>query len=115
MGRDVVDFLYQGRYNEGTYLILPFALSGIAKLFYSVPSSVIGGRLPRPALKQFMWFNLGAVVLHIALDVIMIRAMGLLGAAIATAIAWGLRLAGGYVIIARHRSHLAEPTGERNA
>jgi len=108
LGDDIVSFLYEGRYDEGAYLILPFALSGIAKLFYSVPSSVIGGRLPRPALKQFLWFNLAAVVVNIVLDVIMIRAMGLMGAAIATAIAWGLRLVGGYIIIARNRSLLEE-------
>jgi O-antigen/teichoic acid export membrane protein len=112
LGDDVVSFLYAGNYDEGAYLILPFALSGIAKLFYSVPSSVIGGRLPRPALKQFLWFNLAAVVVNIVLDVIMIKAMGLMGAAIATAVAWGLRLAGGYVILARNRSLLAAPTEE---
>jgi O-antigen/teichoic acid export membrane protein len=112
LGDDVVSFLYAGHYDEGAYLILPFALSGIAKLFYSVPSSVIGGRLPRRALKQFLWFNLGAVVVNIVLDIIMIKAMGLMGAAIATAVAWGLRLAGGYVILARNRSLLAAPTEE---
>ena len=110
-----MSFLYEGRYDEGAYLILPFALSGVAKLFYSVPSSVIGGRLPRPALRQFLWFNLAAVVVNIVLDIIMIRAMGLMGAAIATAIAWSLRLAGGYIILARNRSLLdvrAEGTPE---
>ncbi len=112
LGEDVVSFLYAGLYDEGAYLILPFALSGIAKLFYSVPSSVIGGRLPRAALKQFLWFNLGAVVVNIILDIIRITAMGLMGAAIATAVAWGLRLAGGYVILARNRPLLAAPTEE---
>ncbi len=106
LGNDIVSFLYEGRYDEGACLILPFALSGVAKLFYSVPSSVIGGRLPRPALKQFLWFNLGAVAMNVVLDIIMIRAMGLMGAAIASAIAWSLRLAGGYIILARHRSLL---------
>ncbi|MFH1864314.1 MAG: lipopolysaccharide biosynthesis protein, partial [Candidatus Eisenbacteria bacterium] len=48
VGENVVSLLYAGGYDEGANLILPFALSGIAKLFYSVPSSVIGGRLPRP-------------------------------------------------------------------
>jgi len=112
LGDDVVSFLYRGNYDEGAYLILPFALSGIAKLFYSVPSSVIGGRLPRAALKQFLWFNLAAVVVNIVLDIIMIKAMGLMGAAIATAVAWGLRLAGGYVILARNRSYLSAPSEE---
>jgi O-antigen/teichoic acid export membrane protein len=111
IGDEIVGYLYKGRYDEGAALILPFALSGIAKLFYSVPSSVIGGRLPREALKEFLWFNLAAVGANIVLCVVMIRAMGLMGAAIATAIAWCLRLAGGYVIIARHRALLAERPG----
>ena len=42
----------------------------------------------------------------------MIKAMGLMGAAIATAVAWGLRLAGGYAILARNRSHLSAPAEE---
>jgi O-antigen/teichoic acid export membrane protein len=109
IGDDVVRFLYKGEYDAGSVLILPFVLSGIAKLFYSVPSSVIGGRLPRRALKQFLWSNLAAVAAQVVLCVVMIRTMGLVGAALATAIAWFLRLAGGYVIVARHREQLSEP------
>ena len=112
LGDDVVRLLYAGRYDAGSYLILPFALSGVLKLFYSVPSSVIGGRLPRAALRTFLWFNIGGMVLNVALDIVLIGYMGLLGAAVATAIAWGIRLAGGYVILARFRADLGpRPTG----
>ena len=110
VGDEVVSLLYRGLYDEGSYLILPFVLSGIAKLFYSVPSSVIGGRLPRRALVQFMWFNLAGMGLNLVLDIVLIRSMGLAGAAIATAIAWGIRLAGGYVLLAVNRHHLG-PAG----
>ncbi|MBD3367948.1 MAG: oligosaccharide flippase family protein [Candidatus Eisenbacteria bacterium] len=106
LGDEAVHFLYEGRYDVGTYLILPFALSGVLKLFYSVPSSVIGGRLPRTALKAFLWYNAAGVVVNVVLDIMLIRTMGLWGAAIATAIAWGIRLAGGYAIMARHRDQL---------
>jgi O-antigen/teichoic acid export membrane protein len=106
VGDEVISLLYRGLYDEGSHLILPFVLSGIAKLFYSVPSSVIGGRLPRRALVQFMWFNLAGMGVNLALDIVLIGAMGLAGAAIATAIAWGLRLAGGYVLMAVNRRHL---------
>ena len=106
LGDDVVRLLYEGKYDVGSYLILPFALSGIAKLFYSVPSSVIGARLPRTALKQFMWFNLAGMVLNVALDIALILRMGLAGAALATAASWGLRLGGGYVILWLNRAHL---------
>lgn len=106
VGRQVVHVLFDGKYDLGAYLILPFTLSGVLKLFYSVPSSVIGGRLPRVALRQFLWFNLAGIVVNVALDVVLIMSMGLLGAAIATAIAWALRLGGGYLVIARHSHHL---------
>ncbi len=109
LGDDVVHILYGGSYDQGVDLILPFALSGVAKLFYSVPSSVIGGRLPRPALKQFLWLNTAAIVVNLVLDLVLIRSHGLLGVAVATAIAWGLRLAGGYVVIALNRSYLEAP------
>jgi O-antigen/teichoic acid export membrane protein len=112
LGDEVVHLLYKGRYDEGSYLILPFALSGVAKLFYSVPSSVIGGRLSRPALKRFLWFNLFAVAVNVVLAIALIGAMGLAGAAVATAIAWTLRLAGGYIIMWRHRAELERPPGE---
>jgi O-antigen/teichoic acid export membrane protein len=108
LGSDVVSYLYNGQYDEGARLIVPFALSGVLKLFYSVPSSVIGGRLPRRALRQFMLLNLGGMVVNIALVVVMIRAAGLSGAAYATLIAWAIRLAGGYVIVGLNREHLAD-------
>jgi O-antigen/teichoic acid export membrane protein len=108
-GDDAVHILYAGKYDLGAYLILPFALSGVIKLFYSVPSSVIGGRLPRSALKQFLWLNTAGIVVNVILDIVLIRSHGLLGVAVATAIAWGLRLAGGYAVLAMNRSHLEAP------
>jgi O-antigen/teichoic acid export membrane protein len=114
-GDDVVRFLFGGRYDAGIVLIGPFVLAGILKLFYSVPSSVIGGRLPRKALKGFLWFSLGAIVLNVALDIVFISLWGLVGAAIATAIAWAFRLIGGYVIIAINREHLGAPNADVDA
>jgi len=108
LGDEIVHLLYQGRYDHGAALILPFALSGVVKLFYSVPSSVIGGRLPRRALRQFMVLNLAGMVVNIGLVVAMVRTAGLVGAALATAVAWVLRLAGGYVIVWLNREHLSE-------
>ncbi len=106
LGDDVVHVLFAGQYDQGVYLILPFVLSGVLKLFYSVPSSVIVGRLPRTALKQFLSFNVAGMILNVALDIIFILRLGLLGAALATAVAWAVRLAGGYLIVAIHRRHL---------
>lgn len=105
LGRQVVHLLFVGRYDAGFYLIAPFALSGVLKLFYSVPSSVIGARLPRKALREFLVFNLAGIGLNVALDIVLIASMGLLGAALATAISWAIRLLGGYMVLARHAAH----------
>ncbi len=102
-GERVVHLLFDGRYDAGTYLIPAFVLSGVLKLFYSIPSSFIGGRAPIRAVKQFMVVNLGTMLLNVALDIVLIIRMGLLGAAIATAVAWGLRLIGGIIIMHIHK------------
>jgi O-antigen/teichoic acid export membrane protein len=111
LGRPVIHLLFSGKYDAGAYLVLPFALSGVLKLFYSVPSSVIGGRLPKTALREFLWFNLGAIGVNVALGIFLILRMGLLGAALATAVAWALRLGGGYLVVARHGEHLERGPG----
>lgn len=113
VGDAVIHWLYGGRYDAGVYLILPFTLSGVLKLFYSVPSSIITGRLPRPALRSFLWFNLAGIVVNVALDLVLIVRMGILGAAVATAIAWALRLGGGYAIVLANRSHLVSRSSGR--
>jgi O-antigen/teichoic acid export membrane protein len=108
-GDDAVHVLYGGRYDEGVYLIAPFMLSGVIKLFYAVPSSIIGGRMPREALRSFLWFSIAASAFNVALDVLLIRSMGLAGAALATAAAWATRYAGALLIVWRYRSCLSTP------
>ena len=107
LGDDVVHLLYGGRYDQGTILIVPFVVAGVFKLFYALPTSIIGGRLPMKALRQFLWFNLAGMALNVGLDIVLIREHGLLGAAVATAIAWAVRLTGGYLVVLMNRSHLA--------
>jgi Na+-driven multidrug efflux pump len=41
------------------------------------------------------------------LDIVLIMSMGLMGAAVATALAWGVRLLGGYLIMWRNRAAAA--------
>jgi len=113
LGDDVVHLLYKGRYDSGSYLILPFILSGVFKLFYSIPSSLVGGRLPRVAMKQFMWLNFGTLAANVVLDIVLILRWGLMGAAVGTAIAGGMRLVGGLLVLVGHRSHLGQrPEGD---
>ncbi len=114
LGDDVVHLLFAGRYDAGAYLIPAFVLSGVLKLFYSIPSSYIGGRAPTSAVRQFMFVNLGTMFLNVALDIILIvRMRDVMGAAIATAIAWGLRLIAGLIIMRRHAGR--EPQGSDGA
>jgi len=112
LGDDAVRLLYGGRYDQGIYLIAPFMLSGVIKLFYAVPSSIIGGRLPREALREFLWFSVGAIAFNVAIEIVLIRAMGLMGAALATAAAWATRYAGASLIVWRYRSSLGAPRRE---
>jgi len=111
-GNDAVHLLYGGRYDEGAYLIAPFMLSGVIKLFYAVPSSIIGGRMPREALRSFLWFSVVASAFNVALDILLIRRMGLFGAALATAAGWAARYAGASLIVWRYRSCLEKPRGD---
>ncbi len=112
LGDDAVRLLYGGRYDQGIFLIAPFMLSGIIKLFYAVPSSIIGGCLPREALRAFLWFSVAAVAFNIVIEIVLIRAMGLTGAALATAAAWATRYAGASLIVWRYRSALNAPRRE---
>jgi len=109
LGDDIVHLLYGGRYDQGAFLIAPFVLSGVIKLFYAVPSSLIGGRLPREALRDFLWFSVAAIGFNVVIEVVLIRSMGLMGAAVGTAMAWGVRYVGAVAIVRRHRASLDRP------
>ncbi len=102
-GDEVVHLLFAGRYDTGSYLIPAFVLSGVLKLFYSIPSSYISGGAPTRAVRQFMVTNLFTMALNVVLDIILIGRMGLMGAALATALAWLLRLGSGLVIMQIHK------------
>jgi len=102
-GDELVHLLYAGRYDLGTYLIPAFVLSGVLKLFYSIPSSYINGGAPTGAVRRFMVANLFTMALNVALDIILVRRMGLMGAALATAAAWAMRLAAGVVIMQMYK------------
>jgi len=115
LGDDVVHLLFKGRYDAGSYLIPAFVLSGVLKLFYSIPSSFIGGRAPIRAVRQFMLVNLATMFLNVTLDIVLILRMGLLGAAVATAVAWGLRLLGGLIIMHIHKDGANDSTRKEEA
>lgn len=108
-GRGAVHLLFAGRYDAGTYLILPFVAAGVMKLFYAIPSSIVGARLPSSSLRPFLWFSLLSIAVNVGLDIALIRLWGLMGAAVATAIAWSIRLGGSYWIVLTNREHLAKP------
>ncbi len=103
LGDELVHLLFSGRYDEGTYLIPAFVLSGALKLFYSIPSSYISGGAPTRAVRQFMVTNLLTMALNVVLDIVFVLRMGLIGAALATAIAWALRLIAGLIIMQMHK------------
>ncbi len=87
-GKILLNFLFNGLYNEGFKLIPIFILIGIIRLLYSFPASIIGGRSSEGALKKQTIGMAIVSALNIILGLILIPKWGLEGAAIASLISW---------------------------
>ena len=116
-GDRIINLVYSGRYDQGSQIILFFVLAGICKIMYAIPSSMIGGRLDRKALRLTFYYNTVNVVLHIFFLLWFINLWGLKGAAVATFCIWLLRTLQGYFILYRNRDHFrpARAAGEIDA
>ena len=104
-GPKIIHLVYSGRYDQGSPIIIFFILAGICKIMYAIPSSMIGGRLDRQALRLTFFYNTANVVLHVAFLLWFITMWGLRGAALATFCIWLLRTLQGYYILYRNRDH----------
>jgi len=116
-GPKIIHLVYSGRYDQGSPIIVFFILAGICKIMYAIPSSMIGGRLDKKALRLTFYYNTANVVLHIFFLLWFITLWGLKGAALATFCIWLLRTLQGYFILYRNRDHFrpARDAGEMGA
>lgn len=101
-GKYLVHFLYSGKYDEGIPLISIFVVIGVCKVMYTIPSSIIGGRLEQKALKEFFYVNMINVLLNVVIVYWFVQKWQLTGAAIGTSIIWMLRTSWGYFILYKY-------------
>jgi O-antigen/teichoic acid export membrane protein len=103
-GEGLLQLLYDGKYNEGVSLIPWFCAIGIFRMFYSIPASIIGGRLQPVVLRHLLMANSGLIILNIGLVAFLISNFGLIGAVAATFAVWVFRNVGAYALLFRFRA-----------
>ena len=92
LGPWLLNVLYEGRYDEMAQVIPVLCLAGVAKALYSVPSSLLGGRLVRGALREFSIWNVALLLGTIVITAYLGSTQGVVGVAWGTVIAWAARL-----------------------
>ncbi len=95
----ILDLLYHGKYNEGVPLFRVLVIVGALRLFYSLGSSVVMGKLGKEALKYHLGFTLFTVALYAFLLVTFLRTFGLMGAGYALVIITIVRVLTTYYVI----------------
>ena len=102
-GKIILHILYGSKFDEGLTILQILAFVGVLRLFYSLGSSMIVGRLGQIALKFHTGLSISAVVLHIGLTYVLVRQLGMLGAAIAVLITTIFRVITSYYVVRRFR------------
>jgi len=101
-GKELIQILYKGKYDNGVFLLPVFCMAGMLKLVYTVPSSFISAVSSEQIMKAFMYVNIVAVVINYASNVYLIYHYGILGAALGAVVAWAIRVGGAYALTAKH-------------
>ena len=102
-GKIILHLLYGPKFDEGLSILRILAFVGVLRLFYSLSSSMIVGRLGQIALKYHLVFTVGAVIFHLAMTYWLLLRFEILGAAIAVLLTTFLRVIGSYYIVRRFR------------
>jgi len=101
IGKSLLHLLFNGKYDHGIYLLLPFCIIGCLKLLYIYPSCYLVGKSSSKMLKSFLNVNILGAVLKIVLLVLGIKYFGLLGAALSGIIVWIYRNVVGFYLITK--------------
>ena len=105
----ILDFLFKGKYNAGVPLLRVFALVGVIRLFYSLTSSLIMGRLSQRALHYHLGLNIVGLILYVFVLYYFLILFGVLGAGFALLILSVIKLIGSYIIIFCFREQVQSP------
>ncbi len=100
-GSLLLHIFFGGRYDDSIYLIKFFVLIGFLKIAYTIPSGIIGGRLPETHLKSFLVACVIVTIVNLIGNSLLIPSLGLMGAAISALVSWVLRVVLSYFVIFR--------------
>ncbi|MHA1381476.1 MAG: hypothetical protein ACTSRG_24170, partial [Candidatus Helarchaeota archaeon] len=98
-GKYILHFLFDGKYDHGAYLIMPFCIIGCLRLSYLYPSCYLIGKSSSRTLKSFLNLNILGIILKLVLLILFIKILGILGAVISGIIIWVYRNIIGYILV----------------
>jgi O-antigen/teichoic acid export membrane protein len=101
-GGIILNFLFNGKYNQGIHLIPWFCAVGVMRILYIVPSSIIGGRLTSKELNKLHNGNIVIMVFNIIWVGYLTYHFKATGAIIATLIVCCARVVTGYYILIKN-------------
>lgn len=99
VGQQILHLLYDGKFDHGSRLMGILAISQAERMFYTMASSLIVGRLRQVALRLHMWFTVISVTIHIIATYLGVIYFGIWGVAYATIITHSVRLVSAYGIV----------------
>jgi len=103
-GRPLLHFLFNGKFDDGMFLLIPFCILGCLKLTYIYPSCYFVGKSKSNSLKLFMNFEVLGIGLKAILLILGLRYFGLLGAATSGILIWIYKNITGYYLMLREES-----------
>jgi len=102
----ILHILYAGKYDYGAYLLQLLALVGALRLMYNLSASLTVGRLDRFALNWHTRINVISMLFYIGLLYVMVKNLGVTGAALSLLIMTLLRMIASYTLVYRYRGQL---------
>ncbi|RMD60698.1 hypothetical protein D6833_09275 [Candidatus Parcubacteria bacterium] len=104
VGGTIIQFVFAHKYDDGIAYIPYFCLIGMLRLLYTVPASIISGRLGSVALKRLVGVNSLIILVNLALSFSFIKFWHIRGALVSVAAVWLLRTCTAYAVFWRHQT-----------
>ncbi len=111
-GKTLLHLFFGGKYDASAYLLVFFIIIGFLRVMYSIPSGIIGGRLPEKYLRLFLSTCVIGIFINVAGNYFLIPIYGLRGAAISTMSSWIFRVISAYFVVYKQSSGTHISTAE---